>query len=279
MARAAAESGRALVVQSMYPRSPSLVAAAGGRRARLPRDRGRGLGSRAARGPGASSRRAGFPSFRQPVDGLTARRLLRVARELLASAGIEFPSARARWRTSTRRARRRPSSAIRSSSRRSGSCTSRTPAASRSASRTSRLSKMRWQEWQHCLPKGTPSSGWRPSPTASSSSPAAMQRPALRPDRARRPRRRLRGVARGHRGRARTRRRGSRPRSSSARSAARRSSTARAGGRPVDVARGGARRSPRSRASPRRVPDLAEIEINPLLVAPRRSACPRCPRS
>ena len=63
-----------------------------GRRARLPRDRGCGLGSRAARGPGGAAP-AGVPELPPPVDGPRPDGYWE-SRELLASAGIELPPAR-----------------------------------------------------------------------------------------------------------------------------------------------------------------------------------------
>jgi acyl-CoA synthetase (NDP forming) len=92
MARAAVESDRALVVQSMYPRSPSLVAL---RQAGVPVYReieaaawalGR-LADQAEQPP------RGVPELPVPADGPRPAGYWE-ARELLASAGIEFPSAR-----------------------------------------------------------------------------------------------------------------------------------------------------------------------------------------
>ena len=253
MARAAAESGRALVVQSMYPRSPSLVAL---REAGVPvyREIEAAAWALARLADQAEQPPRGVPEL--PPAGRRA-----TARTVTGSRGSFWhPRASSfrppgEWRTSTRHVRLRPSSVIRSSSRRSGSCTSRTPAASRSASRTSRLSKKRWQEWQHCLPKGTPSNGWRRWATASSSSPA---------------RSRMRASARSSSSASAVSTRSCwttprwrslpsmphRPRSSSALSAARRSSPARGDDRPWTWRRR-PRRSPRSRASRRPVPTSA----------------------
>jgi acetate---CoA ligase (ADP-forming) len=92
MAGAAAESGRALVVQSMYPRSPSLVAL---REAGVPVYReieaaawalGR-LADQAEQPP------RGVPELPQLMGGPRPDGYWE-SRELLASAGIEFPSAR-----------------------------------------------------------------------------------------------------------------------------------------------------------------------------------------
>jgi len=91
MARAAADSGRALVVQSMYPHSPSLVAL---REAGVPVYReieaaawalGR-LAERAEHPP------RGVPGLPQPVDGPRAPDYW-TARALVSSAGIDFPAA------------------------------------------------------------------------------------------------------------------------------------------------------------------------------------------
>jgi acyl-CoA synthetase (NDP forming) len=91
MARAADESGRVLVVQSMYPRSPALVAL---REAGVPVYRGietaawalARLADQAERPP------RGVPELPRPMDGARADDYW-AARELLSSAGIEFPRA------------------------------------------------------------------------------------------------------------------------------------------------------------------------------------------
>ena len=92
MARAAAESGRALVVQSMYPRSPSLVAL---REAGVPvyREIEAAAWALARLADQAEQPPRGVPELPQPVDGPQPDGYWE-SRELLASAGIEFPSAR-----------------------------------------------------------------------------------------------------------------------------------------------------------------------------------------
>ena len=92
MARAAAESGRALVVQSMYPRSPALVAL---------REAGVAVYREIEAAAWALARLAdqaeqaprGVPELPAAVDGPLADHYW-AARELIASAGIEFPPAR-----------------------------------------------------------------------------------------------------------------------------------------------------------------------------------------
>jgi acyl-CoA synthetase (NDP forming) len=92
MARAAAESGRALVVQSMYPRSPSLVAL---REAGVPvyREIEAAAWGLARLADQAEQPPRGVPDLPPPVDGPRPGGYWE-SRELLASAGIEFPSAR-----------------------------------------------------------------------------------------------------------------------------------------------------------------------------------------
>jgi len=92
MARAAAESGRALVVQSMYPRSPSLVAL---REAGVPvyREIEAAAWALARLSDQAEQPPRGVPELPQPVDGPRPDGYWE-SRDLLASAGIEFPSAR-----------------------------------------------------------------------------------------------------------------------------------------------------------------------------------------
>ncbi len=92
MSRAAAESGRALVVQSMYPRSPSLVAL---REAGVPvyREIEAAAWALARLADQAEQPPRGVPELRPPVDGPPPGGYWE-SRELLASAGIEFPSAR-----------------------------------------------------------------------------------------------------------------------------------------------------------------------------------------
>ena len=92
MARAAAESGRALVVQSMYPRSPSLVAL---REAGVPvyREIEAAAWALARLADQAEEPPRGVPELPQPVDGPRPDGYWE-SRDLLASAGIEFPPAR-----------------------------------------------------------------------------------------------------------------------------------------------------------------------------------------
>jgi len=92
MARAAAESGRALIVQSMYPRSPSLVAL---REAGVPvyREIEAAAWALARLAHQAEQPPRGVPELPQPVDGPRPGGYWE-SRDLLASAGIEFPSAR-----------------------------------------------------------------------------------------------------------------------------------------------------------------------------------------
>jgi acyl-CoA synthetase (NDP forming) len=92
MARAAAESGRALVVQSMYPRSPSLVAL---REAGVPvyREIEAAAWALARLAHQAEQPPRGVPELPQPVDAARPGGYWE-SRVLLASAGIEFPSAR-----------------------------------------------------------------------------------------------------------------------------------------------------------------------------------------
>ena len=92
MARAAAESGRALVVQSMYPRSPSLVAL---REAGVPvyREIEAAAWALARLSDQAEQPPRGVPELPQPVDGPRPDGYWE-SRDLLASAGIEFPPAR-----------------------------------------------------------------------------------------------------------------------------------------------------------------------------------------
>jgi acyl-CoA synthetase (NDP forming) len=92
MARAAADSGRALVVQSMYPRSPSLVAL---REAGVPvyREIEAAAWVLARLADQAEQPPRGVPELPSPVDGPPPAGYWE-ARELLASAGIAFPSAR-----------------------------------------------------------------------------------------------------------------------------------------------------------------------------------------
>jgi acyl-CoA synthetase (NDP forming) len=92
MARAAAESGRALIVQSMYPRSPSLVAL---REAGVPvyREIEAAAWALARLAHQAEQPPRGVPELPQPVDGARPSGYWE-SRVLLASAGIEFPSAR-----------------------------------------------------------------------------------------------------------------------------------------------------------------------------------------
>ena len=92
MARAAAKSGRALVVQSMYPRSPSLVAL---REAGVPvyREIEAAAWALARLANQAEQPPRGVPELPPPADGPRADGYWE-ARDLLASAGVEFPSAR-----------------------------------------------------------------------------------------------------------------------------------------------------------------------------------------
>jgi acyl-CoA synthetase (NDP forming) len=92
MARAAADSGRALVVQSMYPRSPSLVAL---RAAGVPvyREIEAAAWALARLANQAEHPPRGVPELPPPVDGRPAADYW-IARELIASAGIDFPPAR-----------------------------------------------------------------------------------------------------------------------------------------------------------------------------------------
>jgi acetate---CoA ligase (ADP-forming) len=92
MARAAADSGRALVVQSMYPRSPSLVAL---REAGVPvyREIEAAAWVLARLADQAEQPPRGVPELPSPGDGPPPAGYWE-ARELLASAGIAFPSAR-----------------------------------------------------------------------------------------------------------------------------------------------------------------------------------------
>jgi acyl-CoA synthetase (NDP forming) len=92
MARAADENGRALVIQSMYPRSPALVAL---REAGVPVYREIEAASWALARLANQAERAprGVPELPPPTDGPPADDYWG-ARELLASAGIEFPPAR-----------------------------------------------------------------------------------------------------------------------------------------------------------------------------------------
>jgi acyl-CoA synthetase (NDP forming) len=92
MARAAADCGRALVVQSMYPRSPSLVAL---RKAGVPvyREIEAAAWVLARVADQAEHPPRGVPELPQPVDGTPAPDYW-IARELIASAGIDFPPAR-----------------------------------------------------------------------------------------------------------------------------------------------------------------------------------------
>ena len=92
MARAAADSDRALVVQSMYPRSPSLVAL---RAAGVPvyREIDAAAWALARLAYQAGHPPRGVPELPQPVDGSRPDGYWE-SRELLTSAGIEFPSAR-----------------------------------------------------------------------------------------------------------------------------------------------------------------------------------------
>jgi acyl-CoA synthetase (NDP forming) len=91
MADAAADSGRALVVQSMYPRSPSLVAL---REAGVPvyREIEAAAWALARLADQAEHPPRGVPELPQPVDGTPARNYW-IARKLVASAGIDFPLA------------------------------------------------------------------------------------------------------------------------------------------------------------------------------------------
>ncbi len=92
MARAAAESGRALVVQSMYPRSPALVAL---REAGVPvyREIEAAAWALARLADQAERTPRGVPDL-PPATGGPAADGYWTAREVLASAGIEFPPAR-----------------------------------------------------------------------------------------------------------------------------------------------------------------------------------------
>ena len=92
MARAAADSGRALVVQSMYPGSPSLVAL---REAGVPvfREIEAAAWALARLADQAEQAPRGVPDLPPATDGSVADDYW-AARELLASAGIEFPPAR-----------------------------------------------------------------------------------------------------------------------------------------------------------------------------------------
>jgi acetate---CoA ligase (ADP-forming) len=92
MARAAAENDRALVVQSMYPHSPSLVAlreagVAVYREIEVAAWALARLADQAERRPG------GVPEVPPPVEGARGEGYW-AARELIASAGIDFPPAR-----------------------------------------------------------------------------------------------------------------------------------------------------------------------------------------
>jgi acyl-CoA synthetase (NDP forming) len=92
MARAAADSGRALVVQSMYPRSPSLVAL---RAAGVPvyREIEAAAWALARLANQAEHPPRGVPKLPPPVDGRPAADYW-IARELIASTGIDCPPAR-----------------------------------------------------------------------------------------------------------------------------------------------------------------------------------------
>ncbi len=92
MARAAADTGRALVVQSMYPRSPSLVAL---REAGVPvyREIEAAAWALARLADQAERSPRGVPELPAPTDGPVPGGYWE-ARELAASAGIEFPPAR-----------------------------------------------------------------------------------------------------------------------------------------------------------------------------------------
>jgi len=92
MARAAADTGRALVVQSMYPRSPSLVAL---REAGVPvyREIEAAAWALARLAEQAERPPRGVPELPAAAAGEPGRRGYWEARELLASAGIAFPPA------------------------------------------------------------------------------------------------------------------------------------------------------------------------------------------
>jgi acyl-CoA synthetase (NDP forming) len=92
MARAAADTGRALVVQSMYPHSPSLVAL---REAGVPVYREIEAAAWALARLADQSDRSprGVPGLPPPAEGPVPTGYWE-ARELAASAGIEFPPAR-----------------------------------------------------------------------------------------------------------------------------------------------------------------------------------------
>jgi acyl-CoA synthetase (NDP forming) len=92
MARAVTESGRVLVVQSMYPSSPALVAL---RRAGVPvyREIEAAAWTLARIAAQAEQSPRGVPDLPPAADGPPADDYW-AARELLASAGIEFPPAR-----------------------------------------------------------------------------------------------------------------------------------------------------------------------------------------
>ena len=92
MARAAAETERALVVQSMYPRSPSLVAL---REAGVPvyREIEAAAWALARLADQAERSPVGVPELPPPGEGPVPDGYWD-SRELLASAGIEFPPAR-----------------------------------------------------------------------------------------------------------------------------------------------------------------------------------------
>lgn len=92
MARASADSGRALVVQSMYPRSPSLVAL---REAGVPvyREIEAAVWALACLAVQAERPPRGVPELPPPATGGPVPDGYSEARELLASVGIDFPPA------------------------------------------------------------------------------------------------------------------------------------------------------------------------------------------
>ena len=264
MARAAAESGRALVVQSMYPRSPSLVAL---REAGVPvyREIEAAAWALARLADQAEQPPRGVPELPRTGRRATARRLLGGT----GAPGVRGHRVSVRPASGGLRRGTRGCGRARLSSRRQGARALAQVGRRRRrarASRTSRLSRNRWQKWQHCRPKGTPSNGWRRWATASSSSPAGstMRASARSSSSASAGSTRSCWTTPRLRSLPSTRRR---PRSSSARSAARRSWPARGARPPVDVAAAAEAVAALSRLAASR-PDLAEIEINPLLVTP-----------
>ena len=268
MARAADETGVPFLAHTMYWRSRPGRGAARERRPRLPGGGGRRRRRLAARAPdagGAPRRAASCRRRPTPLDGRPG--LLRVAASCSSTAGIAFADAR---RVSGADEARRRGRGDRLPGRAQGARTAaqvglrrrrRRPPRPRGAERT------RSSGWSRALdPPSYSVEAMAPLSTRARADRRRQARSALRPDPARGRGRPLRRDRQGRRGRARARDRGRR-RGAPPLAAGRAAPGRRA--RPAGRRRGrrGAAAAALSRVAAEH-PEIAEIEINPLLATP-----------